>query len=135
MSSQNMLRALWFFLLGGALVLSNLPAEDWPYGAITDYASNHWFHFLLYAIIVAIPVTVWKKKYRFMLSLVAVLLVIALGSLQTFMPGHGNRSQNAMPDLFGVAAGVLLGLNLRKMRDPHPAAAKAKPPYRSSGVI
>jgi putative effector of murein hydrolase len=130
-----MLRAFWCSLLGAVLILSNLPAEGWPYEGITYYASNHWFHFLLYAAIVAIPVTMWKRKYRFMLSLVAVLLVIALGSLQTFIPGHRNRSQNAMPDLFGVAAGVLLGLNLRMMRDPHPLAAKGKPPYRSSRMI
>ena len=130
-----MLRVIWCSLLGAALILSNLPAEGWPYGEITYYASNHWFHFLLYAAIVAIPVTMWKRKYRFMLSLVAVLLVIALGSLQTFIPGHGNRSQNAMPDLFGVAAGVLLGLNLRMIRDPRPLAAKSKAPYRSPRVI
>src|SRR5580658_10495252 len=122
--SRNTLRVLWCALLVAALVLSNLPAEGWPYASITLYASNHWFHFLLYAAIVAIPVTVWKKKYRFMLSLVAVLLVIALGSLQTFIPGHQNRSQNAMPDLFGVAAGVLLGLNLRLARDPRPPSTR-----------
>ena len=77
----------------------------------------------------------WKRKYRFLLSLVAVLMVIALGSLQTFIPGHSNRSQNAMPDLFGVAAGVLLGLNLRMIRDPHPLAAKGDPPYGKSRII
>ena len=135
MSNRNLLRAFWCSLLGAALILSNLPAEGWPYGAITYYASNHWFHFLLYSAIVAIPVTIWKRKYRFMLSLVAVLLVIALGSLQTFIPGHGNRSQNAMPDLFGVAAGVLFGLNLRKIRDPRPSSGRAKPPYRNTRVI
>ena len=130
-----MLRVLWPSLLGAALILSNLPTTGWPFQAITPYASNHWFHFLLYTVIVAIPVTIWKRKYRFMLSLVAVLLVIALGSLQTFIPGHQNRSQNAMPDLFGVAAGVLLGLNLRMIRDPLTPGAKGKPPYRSSRVI
>ncbi len=130
-----MLRALWGILLGAALILSNLPGSGWPDATISAYVSNHWFHFLLYATIVAIPVTVWKKKYRLMLSLLAVLLVIALGSVQTFVPGHTNRSQNAMPDLFGVAAGVLLGLNLRMIRDPHALGAKNKPPHRSTRGI
>jgi putative effector of murein hydrolase len=130
-----MLRAAWCALLAAALILSNVPAAGWPFETIGYYASNHWFHFLLYAAIVTIPVTIWKRKYRFMLSLVAVLLVIALGSLQTFIPGHGNRSQNAMPDLFGVAAGVLLGLNLRMIRDPHPPSGRGKPPYRTTRVI
>jgi len=133
--NRNMLRAVWCTLLGAALVVTNLPSEGWPFAAITQYASNHWVHFLLYAGIVAIPVTIWRRKYRFMLSLVAVLLVIALGSLQTFIPGHQNRSQNAMPDLFGVAAGVLLGLNLRMMHQSNQPGAKGKPPYRSSRVI
>jgi putative effector of murein hydrolase len=133
--SGNTLRVLWCALLVAALILSNLPAEGWPYASITYYASNHWFHFLLYAAIVAIPVTIWKKKYRFMLSLVAVLLVIALGSLQTFIPGHQNRSQNALPDLFGFAAGVLLGLNLRMLRGSRQPGARGKPPYRSSRAI
>jgi hypothetical protein len=135
MPNRILVRATWCTMLGAALILSNLPAEGWPYEAINQYTSNHWFHFLLYAAIMAIPVTVWKRKYRFMLSLVAVLLVIALGSLQTFVPGHGNRSQNAMPDLFGVAAGVLLGLNLRMIRDPRPLAARGKRPIGSSRVI
>ena len=133
--NRNMLRIIWCCLLGAALILSNLPGRGWPYEAIAQYSSNHWFHFLLYAAIMAIPVTLWKRKYRFMLSLVAVLLVIALGSIQTFVPGHANRSQNAMPDLFGVAAGVLLGLNLRMIRDPRPLAARGKHPNRSSRVI
>jgi len=128
-------RAVWCFLLGAALILSNLPGTGRHYAMITEYASIHWFHFLLYAVIVAIPVTVWKRKYRFMLSLVTVLLVIALGSLQTFIPGHQNRSQNAMPDLFGVAAGVLLGLNLRMLRSPQATSAPPKPPFRSSRAI
>jgi putative effector of murein hydrolase len=135
MSSRNLLRIFWCSLLGAALVFSNLPANGSPYEEINVYVCNHWFHFLLYAAIVAIPVTMWKRKYRFMLSLVAVLLVIALGSMQTFIPGHLNRSQNAMPDLFGVAAGVLLGLNLRMIRDPRPIAGRSKPPVRSSRVI
>lgn len=135
MSRRHLLRILWCFLLGAALILSMLPSQGWPYDTIAGYSSNHWFHFLLYTVIVAIPVTLWKRKYRFMLSLVAVLLVIALGSLQTFIPGHSNRSLNAMPDLFGVAAGVLLGLNLRMLRAPQAASAPPKPPYRSSRVI
>ena len=133
MSKRTMLLTFWCSLLVAALILSNLPAEGWPYERINYYASNHWFHFLLYTAIVAIQVTMWKRKYRFLLSLVAVLLVIALGSLQTFIPGHSNRSQNAMPDLFGVAAGVLLGLNLRMIRDPHPLAAKGTPHMGNPG--
>jgi putative effector of murein hydrolase len=135
MSNRHIVRVVWCLLLGAALILSNLPATGWPYQTITEYASNHWFHFLLYAAIVAVPVTLWKRKYRFMLSLVAVLLVIALGSLQAFIPGHQNRSQNAMPDLFGVAAGVLLGLNLRMLHSPESPSAPPKQPYRSSRAI
>jgi VanZ family protein len=130
--NRNLLRGIWFALLGSALVLSNLPTSGAPFDSIAILSTNHWFHFLLYAAIVAIPVTFWRRKYRFMLSLVTVLVVIALGSLQTFIPGHANRSQNAMPDLFGVAAGVLLGLNLRMLRASATVGEGGESRYRGS---
>lgn len=132
MLSRNVVHAVWYCLLAAALAVSTVPAEYFPSAAIAAWVSNHWFHFVFYAVLVAIPVTIWKKKYRFMLSLVAIFVVIAAGALQAFRPGRWNSSQNALPDLFGVAAGVLLGLNLRMIRHPQGLPAQSKPPRRSS---
>jgi hypothetical protein len=86
------------------------------YHLLIPYNSNHWLHFILYAIIATIPVVAWRRWSIILSSLAAALLVVAVGSLQAFLPGHLTRPQPALPDLFGIAAGILLGLNLRAMR-------------------
>jgi zinc transporter ZupT len=43
------------------------------------------------------------------------MLGTVLESLQAFVPGLFARPQILLADLFGVAAGILLGLNIRVM--------------------
>jgi hypothetical protein len=53
--------------------------------------------------------------------------------LRVLIPGLVERPQNALADLFGVAAGVLLGLNIRmivgpkRLSDITAARSKSKP--------
>jgi hypothetical protein len=116
MSRSWQLRVFWFALVGVVLVLTNLPGRSWFYHVMFPYNSNRWLHFILYSIMAAIPVVAWRRWSIVLSSLVGVLLVVAVGSLQAFLPGHLTRPQPALPDLFGIAAGILLGLNLRMMR-------------------
>ena len=116
MSKSWQLRDSWFGLVISVLLVTNLPGRSWLYHAMFPYNSNHWLHFITYAVIATIPVVAWRRWSIILSSLVAILLVVALGSLQAFLPGHMTRPQPAMPDLFGIAAGILLGLNLRMMR-------------------
>jgi hypothetical protein len=52
-----------------------------------------------------------------MLSFVAPMMSIILESLQAGVPISTLRMQTIPADLFGVAAGILLGLNIRTMRN------------------
>jgi 4-amino-4-deoxy-L-arabinose transferase-like glycosyltransferase len=116
MSKSWQLSATWLTLICSILVVTNLPGRSWLYQVMFPYNYNRWLHFIAYATIAAIPVVAWRRWSIVLASVVAALLVVALGSLQTFLPNHMDRPQPALPDLFGIAAGILLGLNLRMMR-------------------
>jgi hypothetical protein len=61
-------------------------------------------------------VTRWRDARRHG-GLIPALVSIALELWQSHMPGPMVRTQNVPANLFGIAAGVLLGLNIRMMRN------------------
>lgn len=52
-----------------------------------------------------------------MLSFIPLIMSIMLESLQAGLPIPVPRTQTIPADLFGVAAGILLGLNIRTIRN------------------
>ncbi len=109
------LRIMWCLLICGVLLLST------PYEAnrldhfIGINNMNSWAHFLAYAVVSTIPVAAWKHKTDQLLSLILSLVGITLELTPVFIQGAIMRPQNASADMFGVGAGILLGLNLRMM--------------------
>ena len=95
--------------------MSILPGNSSIYQVVATHGLNRWVHFLAYAAVAAIPVGAWRRRSTILFSLVIVMLGTALESLQAFIPGLIARPQILLADLFGVAAGVLLGLNVRVM--------------------
>jgi VanZ family protein len=81
------------------------------------YDSSRWAHFFAYVLVAAIPVAAWRYRRDVAFCLIPVILSIAFESLQTHIPGSVIRMQNISADLFGTAAGILLGLNIRMMRN------------------
>ena len=98
--------------------ISILPSGSWTYKALSIYDSNRWLHFLACGTIAAIPVAAWRPKTNLLLSLVIGSLGIVPELLQRIIPGSISRPRNILADLFGVAAGILLGLNMRVMFNP-----------------
>jgi hypothetical protein len=77
------------------------------------YDSSHWIHFVIYALVAVIPVVAWRKRANIMFSLAMPVLGATSELLQALIPGIVGRSQYGIADLFGVAAGILLGANIR----------------------
>jgi zinc transporter ZupT len=95
--------------------MSILPGSSSIYQVVVAYDANRWIHFLVYAAVASLPAGAWKGKSSILLPMAVIGLCIALEPLQTFISGPIVRPQNVLADLFGVAAGILLGLNLRRM--------------------
>jgi len=116
MSKNGRLFYLWCVFIGGILLVSILPASSWIYRSIAGFDSNRWVHFLAYALAASIPVAAWKRRKNILLSLIPVLMSTALEAVQAAISEPIVRTQNVPADLFGIAAGILLGLNIRTMR-------------------
>jgi hypothetical protein len=104
-------------LAGGIFLASILPGNSSTYQFIAAFDANRWVHFLAYASISTIPFATWKSKVNMFLSLLPAVISIALEGLQTHVSGPALCVLNVPADLFGLAAGVLLGMNIRVMRN------------------
>jgi len=103
-------------LAAGVLFMSILPVGGWMDQIIGNSNMNRWAHFLAYATIVVIPFAACRKGKGALLLLVVVMAGILLETVETLIPGSIARPQNVLANLFGVGAGILLGINLRMMR-------------------
>lgn len=107
---------LWCLLVCSIFLSSSLQSAKWAYHYLAPYDSNRWIHFIVYAVIVALPVGTWRRRKAILLSFVPPIMSIILESLQAGIPLPVLQTQTIPADLFGVAAGILLGLNIRTMR-------------------
>lgn len=127
------LRFLWCVLACGVLLMSTPSAANWIDQFIGNNNLNSWVHFLAFAAVATIPVAAWMHRTNQLLSLVFVLVGIAIELTPAFIPGAVIRPQNAPADLFGGGAGILLGLNLRMMRNSARSLTDGSPnPPRSA---
>jgi hypothetical protein len=99
------------------VLISLLPGSIWIYHFLAAYDSNRWGHFLAYASVATIPVAAWKRRTSILISLVPAIISIALELWQAHIPGPMVRAWNVPADLFGFAAGILLGMNIRVMHN------------------
>jgi Zn-dependent protease with chaperone function len=107
---------LWCVLIGGILFISILPGNSSIYPFVAAYDANRWIHFLIYATVASLPTAAWKGKVKILLPMAVIGLCIALEPLLTLIPNPIVRPRNVLADVFGVSAGILLGLNLRRLR-------------------
>ena len=117
MSMDNRLFYFWCMLISVIFLTSILPGGSSAYQVIAAYDANRWLHFLAYAAVATIPIALWKPRSNVMLAFLPPVISIALELLQAHLSGPAIRAQNAPADFFGLAAGVLLGLNIRVMRN------------------
>ena len=116
MLTNTRLRYLWCVLAGAVLVVAAMPGGSWLYQRDGLPEWIRWVHFLAYAAVSAIPVAAWRRKTTVLLSFGALALGMILEGIQPLILGFHGRPQNLLADLFGIGAGILLGLNLRVMR-------------------
>ena len=116
MLRNNLLTYLWCLVIGGVFLLSILRGDPSTHHFLAAWDSSRWLHFLAYTLITAIPVAACRYRRDVLFCLVPVIMSITFESLQTHVPGLTVRTQIVVAGLFGIAAGILLGLNIRVMQ-------------------
>lgn len=114
MNNRLRLSCMWCVLAGGILLMSVLPGRNWFYQILAPYYANDWARFFVYAAAASIPCVAWHKKRRVLYC----LAIISFGVVFEFLratAGLGGQPDVVFSDLFGIAAGILFGLNLRLM--------------------
>ena len=112
MQTKMRLRIFWFMLMG-AVALASLwlgPNEKIsPLGAIVGHK---WAHFLIYVAVASIALLAWKKLTGLLLAVGAAVLSICLQIIRGMITGFTTDTRALVINLLGIAAGVLLGLNI-----------------------
>jgi hypothetical protein len=116
MLTKKRLFAVWCVLICAIVWIAFLPIDSSIHHFAVQYDSNRWLRFLVYASISAIPVSSWKHRATIVASLAVPGLGMCIELWQAHVQASTGRSISITPDLFGVAAGVLFGLNIRVMR-------------------
>jgi hypothetical protein len=115
MNNRLRLRSPWDVLAGGVLIMSVLLGGSWLGQVTAPYCPNRWIHFLVYAAVTSIPCAAWRTKRGVLCSLSVIGFSVVCGFFLAIAGRPENGLENVFSDLFGIAAGVLLGLNLRLM--------------------
>lgn len=89
------------------------------------HLTNPWVLFLACAAIAALPSMTWSFR-TWLLSCLALFCALLCGIPHFFFGWPGGATQRIIPDLFGIAAGVLLGLNLQMFLSPVGAVPNRK---------
>lgn len=125
MTNRLWLFSAWALLIGGALLISILGNV-----VATSLPANRWLHFLVYAAVTSVPCGVWRTKRAVAMGLLIVGCSVMCGAGVAIGHWNGARAESTVSDFFGIAAGVLLGLNIRfsrnQSKDGQVADAKQK---------
>lgn len=135
MTTKLRFRYAWILLAGGNLFMSLLPGRSWLYQVLSAYYASDWTRFLVYAAAASIPCAAWRTKRRMLYSLLVVILSIVSEVLRALVLGPSVHPELIPADLFGIAAGVLLGLNLRHMSASAGSDAALTESQRRSTIV
>ncbi len=108
------IRLSWCALITIIAVASLLPRDRF-YVYVLFFArgfGNSWAHFFAYMGASCLPLLAWRFRLAFVICFGVTILSVGLELLHALVSGDAFDFYNAVTNILGVAAGVLLGLNL-----------------------
>jgi len=134
MTTKLRFRLAWGALAFGILFMSLLPGRSGLYHILSAYYASDWTRFLVFAAAASVPCAAWRTRKRVLYALLVVVLSVVLEALRAIHTGPVVHPELIPSDLFGIAAGVLLGLNLRLMNSSAGAEAGLPEGQRRSTI-
>lgn len=107
---------VWWIFVCGIFAVTLLDSSRQKFQFETTLDSSRWFHFLIYASLATVSLLAFKKWRTVLGSLIILALATIAEAFHAGIPLITLRSQTVPADLFGIAAGILLGLNIWMLR-------------------
>lgn len=113
---NSRLQLLWGVLVG-AIALASLPPLPGTHSDIFNaYFDGHWVHFLAYTVASFLPLLVWRRGTALVLSVGLAVLGTGMEIIRAIAGAKPPDVQYIIINALGVAAGILLGLNILARR-------------------
>ena len=110
------MRIVWFFFTGTIVLVLLLQCAG-AGSALRDlYFDRGWAHFLVFAIAATLCMLAWKHRTAFALAIGLFILAAGLSLLHSLVLRGPIDYFGIFVNLFGILAGVLLGLNILVFR-------------------
>jgi predicted signal transduction protein with EAL and GGDEF domain len=110
------LQQLWGLLVGTIVVASLLPCLGIHNNILDTYLDGHWAHFLAYVAISFLPMLIWRRNTALAISMGIAVLGTGLEIVRATVGARSPDFQHIVINALGIAAGILLGLNILTRR-------------------
>ena len=110
------LRLAWYILIGSIAFVSLMPGVSLHHPFISVYINGDWICFLAFTAVAALPLLAWRLRTGIALSLGTAILSVGLQVLRGLISRHATDLQGIAINMLGITAGILLALNIRKLR-------------------
>jgi hypothetical protein len=114
MPNESRLRLIWWLLTTAIVITSLVPGLNFHDPRIVGYIDSDWAHFLAYAAAGAITVLAWRLGTGLALSSGMALASFGLQVLRGLLSSSRTDFEGAVINLLGLAAGVFIGLHIRR---------------------
>jgi VanZ family protein len=114
--TSSRLQQFWGLLVGAIVLASLSPFLGIQTNTLDAYLNGHWIHFLAYAAVSFLPLLAWRRNIGVALSMGMAALGAGLEIVRSIVEVRSADVQYIVINTLGVAAGVLLGLNILTLR-------------------
>jgi hypothetical protein len=113
-ATNSNLRLSWCLLSGAIAIGTFLPGASLHGQVLNSYINSDWLRFAVFSAVGAIPIVAWKPRTGIAIALSMAILSINLQFLRGGMLGRGIDVGGTVINLLGIAAGILIGLHIRR---------------------
>jgi hypothetical protein len=114
--TSSRLQQLWGLLVIAIVLAALSPLLGIHNNILDPYFNGHWVHFLAYMAVSFLSLLAWRRNTGVALAMGMALLGAALEIVHAIAEGGSPDIQCIVINGLGIAAGILLGLNILTLR-------------------
>lgn len=125
--TNSRLRISSYLLIGAMALTSLLPKPSLNAFGMGPYIDRGWLHFIVYATAATLCLIAWKRSVGLVLAFGLCFLSVVLQVLRAQIAGLWIDYFGMAVNLLGIAAGILLGLNIISSRSRSKPQDQSRP--------